>query len=282
MAKRQSKIAADAATQVKPARSADAHNPLLAADDYEYHPSTNPAHNALEGIKQKCRSLIAGISDDIRRSIVWERVGNRMFALCLPQLRQFTFDKKNVSAAAKAEALRDFGLFCHGNSEYVNPKNEGETRESRIQAAIKDALDFQLPLVARPKHAKKRKSALDAKAQQEAAEAQQLSETRRLRWNKKNRPQFHGFLDGAHIEFEVPAETEFDADFADTALEAAVDAAHIKLMSDVVRCNELYQDAEEDSDWEAECDNNLFLVEADLIALRDFAKEENIELRDRK
>jgi len=270
------------AKKVRPARKADSdHLTAIDKDSPVVTPSTNPAHSAIDSVTEVISGFVAKISDDIRRSIVCERIGNRMFALALPQLKSFTFNPTNLVAGCKAIALRDFGLRMHGKSEYVNAKNKDETRESRLDAAIEDALNFQLSMTARPTQAKKRRSALDMATAEEAEQARVIAEQRRIRWNKKHRPTFHGFLDGAHLDVQVADESEFDSDFAAVVLEAAIDATHIKLMADVVRCDELFQQAEEDSDWESECDNNLYLAEVDLTDFRDAAAQLGVELRDR-
>jgi len=269
--------------KVRPARKADADTAKTCEETFVLAtPSTNPAHAAVDSVLETVDMMVSQISDEIRRSIVCERIGNRFFALALPQLKSFVFDKTNIVAGCKAIALRDAALRMHGKSEYVNPKNKEETRESRLETAILDSLNFQLSTEARPTHKKKRRSALDMATEQEAEEARVLTEQRRIRWNKKNRPMFYGFLEGAYLEVQAADASEFDTDFAATVLEAAVDATHIKLMADVVRCDELFQQAEEGSDWEGECDNNLYLAEVDLKDFRDFAAKHDVELRSRK
>jgi hypothetical protein len=270
-------------TVKSPPRTPD-KDPLvtLQEDFVPVTPSNNPAHSAIDSVSATISEFVAKISDDIRRSIVCERIGNRMFALALPQLKSFTFNVNNLAAGCKAIALRDFGLRMHGKSEYVNAKVKDETRESRLHTAIEDALNFQLNTTTRPTQAKKRRSALDMATAEEAEQARVLAEQRRIKWNKKHRPNFYGFLDGAHLDVQTADESEFDSDFASIVLEAAIDATHIKLMADVVRCDELFQQAEEDSDWEGECDNNLYLAEVDLQDFREAAGQLGVELRVRK
>jgi hypothetical protein len=235
--------------------------------------------------QSRLQDVLDGISDDVRRDLCRERVGQALLFRAGGAFKKY-INKKGDDNLVRAITYLAAAHYQYGQSNFVSKKEVEDStvkgglrpqeREDRIQYGIDQVVslftDTTNPSQVGSEEADKALAELDAML---GIDMGPVEEQAKLAMERENsykeflRPKLRDFLEGGYYETPDVAPSEFDGEEARISYVKCLEAVERKIVQDVAKCREFYAQYEVGTEMSENWRNNAFLAASDLKLFND-------------